>query len=167
MHDVKKESKFARFTQKFICIDPGLNGHTGYAIFNRGNNTPLNTGTVNQLRLKTNWNYEVLHIGNNLAQIGASCQEAFIEMPEFWSGSALSYASTAQGDLFKLAYLVGALAQALHNINVVTTLLHPREWKGNMKKEMIDRRIKFIINREYPNHISDAVGIGLFVQGLI
>jgi len=85
-------------------------------------------------------------------------------------GSEKGYASSQSGDLIKLCQLTGMLigALALNGIELNSlNLITPTEWKGQLPKEEVDRRIKRILKRKtkYPDHVSDAVGIGLFLQG--
>ena len=169
MHHVNKKRHFKIETESFIAIDPGLNGTTGYAIFHPSlYKKPVSDGIITKARKASeSWIVECQRIAYDIKLMAKPCDEAFIEMPEFWAGNAKSYTATAQGDLFKLAFLVGSITQELSSVLVDVTLLAPRQWKGQLKKEMVDRRIAYILHRKYPNHVSDAVGIGLYVLGLL
>lgn len=87
-----------------------------------------------------------------------------IEFPGLWSGSAVSQASASKGDLFILAFLVGAIANQLRAQSLF--FITPQQWKGQMSKDLCIRRI----NKHFPvysakNHEADAVGMALSVQG--
>ena len=98
----------------------------------------------------------------HLAQL--KTRHVVIEFPELWSGSAISHAAGIKGDLFKLTFLVGRYAEVCERTGATCTLVTPMEWKGQMPKEVIDKRILLAINRKFPDHVSDAVGIGLAIQ---
>lgn len=164
-------------TERLIAIDPGLFGHTGFAIWYRQrvkmsdikefklyDLTPQITGKVK--RTDFSWEADARHIAHHLRAYASRFEQAVIEMPEFWSGSAKSFTSTARGDLFKLSFLVGAIYYALSRIGVNVTLVSPRQWKGQLSKEMVNRRIQRILNNKehYPDHEADAVGIGLYAM---
>ena len=91
-----------------------------------------------------------------------------IELPEVWSDSEKSMASATKGDLIKLAVLCGRLEEATFEDNVTLTktlYISPQQWKGQLSKRVVDKRIKASLQAEYPDHVSDAVGMGLSMQG--
>ncbi len=90
-----------------------------------------------------------------------------IEFPELWSSSAASQASAGRGDLFKLTYLVGAFGEICRQVtNGRPVLISPAKWKGQLTKKAVHARIKRALGgTKYPEHIADAVGMGLAVQG--
>ena len=91
-----------------------------------------------------------------------------LEYPQLYSASAKSLGSSERGDLFILTYLIGGLAEQVR-LKCVNgpILVYPREWKGQMGKDVVDRRIKRALKKEYRDHESDAVGIGLAIQGVL
>lgn len=157
-------------TSLFGTIDPGMNGHTGFAVFNIKQDAPVNTGIIKAgCREKYLWDFSAYSIARDALTQLRKCQQVFIELPEFWGGSSTSYTSAAKGDLFKLTFLVGNIFHILTQNGILVTLFSPRKWKGQLKKEMVDDRIKRILNMKdvFPDHVSDAVGMGLFVKGLL
>lgn len=89
-----------------------------------------------------------------------------IESQELWGASADSYASGIRGDLFLLAYMTGAMAGACSSAGVTFRLLAPREWKGQMNKQTVKKRIARALDGEkFPNHAEDAVGMALSLLG--
>jgi hypothetical protein len=88
-----------------------------------------------------------------------------IEFQELWQ-NAVSYASASEGNLFKLTYLVGMIAQRIRSRwNLKVVLLSPSGWNGQMNKAAVRSRIVRALNEEYGNHVADAVGMGLSLQG--
>ena len=74
-------------------------------------------------------------------------------------------ASASRVDLFKLTILTGVLADVAYTDGAEVVLVKPGEWKGQLSKESAGRRIKRAFGKRWPNHVEDAVGIGLAVQG--
>lgn len=93
--------------------------------------------------------------------------EVWIEYPGFHK-SAGGQASATRGDVFKLMFLVGMLAD---RFEIRGTRFHPLEvnqWKGTLSKEAVAVRVGRILDcdpKRYGNHIMDSVGMGLFVKG--
>lgn len=88
-------------------------------------------------------------------------------MPEIWT-SGKSMASATRGDLFKLVYLIGQLS--IGNGEFIPFMIAPREWKGQLPKEEVIRRIKKLcpnVGSAIGNHEADAVGMGLALQGVL
>lgn len=91
-----------------------------------------------------------------------------IEFPELWSSSGLSQGSAAKGDLFKLTYLVGGFGRIVTSrTGKSPVLVSPAGWKGQLPKKVIDARIKLSLGEKYGSHESDAVGLGLCLQGAL
>ena len=165
MHAVKKRPDGTiAGVERWMTIDPGLNGHTGWAKWYGNIPTPYKTG-VTKAWTGEHWEQEARLTALEILTASNGVNAVFIEMPEFWAGSVKSYTSTAKGDLFKLSFLVGCISAALGTVPL--NLLTPRQWKGQLKKAMVDRRIFAAIGKEYPEHISDAVGMGLFLKGML
>jgi len=91
-----------------------------------------------------------------------------MEFPELWSSSGVSQGSAAKGDLFKLTYLIGGFGRIVSKrTGSSLILISPADWKGQLPKKVIDARIKLSLGEKYKNHESDAVGIGLCLQGAL
>ena len=74
--------------------------------------------------------------------------------------------AAASGDLFRLTYQVGVLADALDRVfERLPILLSPHEWKGQLDKKALAARIWRALETKYRDHEADAVGIGLHIQG--
>jgi len=152
-----------------LTVDPGIGG-TGLAAFKRG--VICKTELITPSSGCENWFEKCLDITNRFEDFVEvwNPEFAIIEFPGLWSGSATSQASAAKGDLFKLTMLIGMLVQTMQfyeggDRRDRISLVSPQQWKGQMSKAVVDRRIKRAINQEFPNHVGDAVGIGLALMG--
>jgi len=157
--------------QPTLFIDPGLGG-TGLAYFYPVTGMPLRTFArasgkgewLTRVFEQTEWYSYVL------CDLATLPTQIVIEYPKMFGGSASSYASVQRGDIGKLTMLCGALAQLSHTLNRRTpriTLVHPDVWKGQLPKNVVLRRIKAYWGLDCPDHIGDAVGMGLAAQGLL
>ena len=171
-----------------ICIDPGVGG-TGYAIFRvpkirkraEGKSTRMPIVATELPRMPMKWyrqrkgDYQNKWMAKvdwyswqlRLAVSNHNLSAAYIEYPELWGASAKSQASAQQGDLMKLVFLCGCYAQTLtYAWSVQSTLIFPREWKGQMPKVVVAKRVYRAIERRYEStHITEAVGMGIALQG--
>jgi hypothetical protein len=170
---------------RVATVDPGFNG-TGCALFKTLSpgviSYPDDTSLIKPIaeiraRPKSNPNYYeelVINIAGQFSLLLTQwdVRHVAIETPKLFGSSAVSHASAAGGDLFRLTYLVGWLACRGYNYTVEPTILFTaNEWKGEMGKEAVDRRICRAYERTYTkggmfkNHVSDAVGMGLALVG--
>ncbi len=80
-------------------------------------------------------------------------------------------ASASSGDIFKLTFLVGKFSRVCDDQhNCKFRPLEVNEWKGQMSKDLVSRRVANCLNIQpdaYGNHIMDSVGMGLFVKGVL
>ncbi len=92
-----------------------------------------------------------------------------IEFPTAWPGSAKSYTSIQRGDLFKLTYLVGMIAGVAQwkSPCLEIAFVTPARWKGQLDKLKVRKRIYRALRDDYPNHVEDAVGMGLSAAGVL
>jgi len=90
-----------------------------------------------------------------------------VEWPEFRGGSALGHAAAARDDVSKLAFLCGMIFGIHPNVIPVPV----SKWKGQLKKETVNKRIERSIGHhakngeQFSSHSWDAVGIGLWFLG--
>jgi hypothetical protein len=92
----------------------------------------------------------------------------YCELPCFFeSAGGLMVAS--QNDLVKLAFLVGIYGGVCATRGVPFTPVPVAEWKGQLPKAVVNRRIVKILGegacREFRQDIWDSVGIGLYAKG--
>lgn len=151
-----------------LTVDPGLEG-TGIALWTIGGcaTKPVRTD-VFKSRAKT-WMRRAAVIAAGFAnQIDEYVSDQIIiEFPVLWAGSKLSQTAASRGDLFKLAYLCGAFADRIAELDDINHLylVRPQDWKGQLSKAAVNARIKNFLGTSYPNHASDAVGMGLAAFG--
>jgi hypothetical protein len=159
-----------------ITIDPGYGG-TGVAYF-------LRTSTIRPRPPYRVWNLKGSK-GSHEGSIDTELLDAFtmlirtlspapyhavIELPNLWSGSAKSMASATSGKLFTLTALCGAYAALLWNCwHIDIQFVKPQEWKGQLPKEIVERRVlrawPAVRGKLITDHVADAVGMGLWLQG--
>lgn len=159
-----------------ITMDPGLEG-TGWAIFaglradGKPKSRPISSGVIRPKKIGS-WQQKANDVCCTFVGIVAACENPVIimEFPELWAtGKSFASASGAQGDLFKLAYLVGGLARTGHELAIFQpVLVSPRDWKGQLPKDVVMSRIRKVLGDiRLRDHEADAIGIGLAAQGLL
>lgn len=81
--------------------------------------------------------------------------------------SNASKAANAAGDLFTLSYLIGGYMGACHGCGIEDVrLVTAPQWKGQLTKAMTAQRVRLALKETFPSdHITDAVAIGLSLQG--
>lgn len=119
---------------------------------------------------KFGWQTKALRIAKDVADVLEEFEvtRVYCEFPElFQSAGGLMVA--ARGDLQKLTFIVGCFAQVCAERSIKFKTYYPMDWKGNLKKEIIETRLK----QRMPGlkkmgitlHGWDAVGIGLHAKG--
>ncbi len=159
-------------SEELMFVDPGSGG-TGWAIFKMPSEVtepirPLEFGALSSR--SGLWHDKFAEIAVAFADevlFEHGPDRVVHEWPELWAGSAKSQASTSDGDLFKLSALIGALELAVLQCDMEPSLFVTPRWKGQMDKKAVDERIARAIGCSYPNHVSDAVGMGLAVMGTL
>jgi hypothetical protein len=88
----------------------------------------------------------------------------FIEGVEFWSGSAVSMASAARGNLSLLAYIVGGI---LGTCRVpYTEIISPKDWKGQLSYKVLRAHLHNEFGIDTSNeHEASSIGMGLWILG--
>ncbi len=149
-----------------ITIDPGTSG-CGWARWDSLWNL-LDYGIfipatwkgkdINDLQL---WQYKAEQVSEEMVrQCGTKVTEIYIEYPSVFGGGV----AAQSGAVVKLACLVGMiLGKSPANLQ---WLIPVQEWKGQMSKAMVEKRVKRILpNCKATSHAIDAIGIGLYKQG--
>jgi Holliday junction resolvasome RuvABC endonuclease subunit len=147
-----------------ITIDPGFGG-TGYCIATPRN--ILDMGVIHPKKKYATVYDRMLDICNQIENVTQGCGEAYIEFPEVWSDSAKSLASNRKGDLLILSALIGAISRTIADQNIPVKWLTPRQWKGQLTKEVVIKRIEKTVPElkgKLKNHAADAVGMALHLQ---
>ena len=84
-----------------------------------------------------------------------------IEGVGLWEKSSRSLTSASRGDLFTVAYLVGAYTVVAQEFSIDVRIVNAPQWKGQLTKEGTAARVKRINGKTYKNdHITDAVAMG-------
>lgn len=93
---------------------------------------------------------------------------SYLEWPAFFE-SPTGQASARSESLVKLACAVGWVAAYLDVRDIDNTFVPVNQWKGQLTKPAVERRIKAILGadacKEFTSHDWDAVGIGLYAKG--
>jgi len=96
----------------------------------------------------------------------------FIEEPQYMQ-SGKGVAALHRGDLVHLSMAAGVFIGYLFTGLCMPVSIKPTQWKGNLPKDVINKRIKKIIGPEESKKLSngghdwDAVGIALHQKGLL
>lgn len=95
-------------------------------------------------------------------------QRVYVEYPKLFESDG-GKVSARSGSLVKLAFNVGMLVQCCWGENTSVKLVDVNEWKGQMSKELCQKRIlkhlPSLKRSQLSDHVWDAIGIGLHVQG--
>lgn len=103
--------------------------------------------------------------------IGGWPSECVVEWPEFRAGDAVGHAAASSDSLGVLYYMCGQHARLAHTCNCKMKYAPVSEWKGQLPKRVVAKRIARAIGAEAEDgtiietHAWDAVGIGLWAQG--
>jgi len=152
-----------------LTLDPGA-GNTGWAYWpslslDGDAQAPLE---FDVWKTRGTWLAKVIAQTRHLRDFVEEAPETqiVIEGTETWLTSSRTIAAATRGDVNKLAFLVGALyVVAERAADEPPRVVKPSEWKGQMGKGAVDARIKRRLGKRYPAHASDAVGLGLWLQG--
>ena len=155
------------FPDRLLSVDPGWD--TGWALWH-GDGHPV-TGTIREQRGK-----KVLALPERVgamvrefnALIGLTKPEVMVIEVLERHGGAAGNAAMDSGDLFMVAYLIGGYIYAAQRYDVNVIFRKRSEWGGQLSKEMVADRVFGATGSRYPNdHITDSVGIGLSVGGIL
>jgi len=146
----------------WMTVDPGLQG-TGYAVwrFYELKETGVITSKAKE------WWERAYSIAGTLYLRGSFSEIVYVEHMEYFGGSKNLAWKT--GDLQRTTYLEGCIAGRFNEANIVVPI-PVREWKGQLPKAVVIRRIQKELGKEVcedlgiVTHAWDAVGIGLWAQ---
>lgn len=145
-----------------ITIDPGLSG-TGYALWDDG--WKLIESGVRNAPKDYDWEskgFSIISDLEDIVEFNSEVRAGYIEFPAFF-GSAGGATVASSGALVKLAWFVGVVCARL---KFTVELVEVRDWKGQLPKEVVIKRIKRILPRvKAISHAWDAIGIGLYKRG--
>ena len=155
-----------------LSIDPGFGSGTGWALWENKDwkkcYPPIDFGVLKASGQGNEWVNRCLILGDAVSFImQRGVASVYCEFPALFN-SAGSHMATAQGDIFKLAFLVGVYANVAHQYRASFYPVEVAAWKGQMGKDVVAERIGKRLHEEpwsYPSHSNDAVGIGLYAKG--
>jgi len=153
----------------FITIDIGgrKDAGTACALFSRENKIPTMTKTF--FSSIASWdqrvNYICLTCKSFFKLIDRPCL-VFTEKPEFWETHKGMTAAKTES-LFKLIYIYGRLHEVLISLGYTPVGILAKEWKGQLPKKIMKNRVERITGKKYTEDEADAVGIGLYLKGLL
>ena len=171
--------KFKEPTNLYVTVDTGIN--IGCAVFSPGieanqifpTTTNLISINVGKYMLWSIRSQAILLSWKNLVrmQTDPNCflknkkLTFYLEKPQFFD-SHKGITTARSESLFKLIYMYSCTHYIARSMGFEVIEL-PVQWKGQMNKYMVDARIDRILGKKYPEHVSDAVGMGLFLKGLL
>jgi len=88
----------------------------------------------------------------------------YCERPTFME-SGRGHTSARRGDLVKLCLIAGGLYGVGISALCKWEWIDIAKWKGQLSKENVALRIKNILGKTFPDHATDAVGLGLYHFG--
>jgi len=158
------------FEQPLITIDVGVN--TGICLYSFDK-------IISTRLLKEDKVYKTMNIADRVNAMAddldnvlyhilpSEAKIALIEGVQVYGTSQKSMTSTLSGDTIFLSYLVGAYANVCKKHSAFTRIVLPRQWKGNMNKDVVKARIQRVTGTVYNEHIADAVGMMLSLRGML
>ena len=173
-----------------VTVDPGIQT-MGWCVWsgwlNRGSalcGPPIHAGQVKRIKTKrgASNNADLVKLLMEKLQEGtygiADIVEVVVEEPAYFGGLA-GQSAAVRGDLTGLALCVGAVAQWAWWMDAKLTLAPVGQWKGNMSKQVVEKRIikhftrlkefkpLIAVMSEDRGHDWDACGIGLWRRGVL
>lgn len=156
---------------KVMTIDPGWNTGIGKWL---GNSLIPDTDIIiapNVDNALQKMYYSTNKFGEHLRRFKPRL--VMLEGTSFWADSLKSRASFSRGDAINLTYLIGNYIRECHSQNIKVQVILAQDWKGQMTDEMVKRRVDRRIAMDYKKiyggfwpHVTDAVGIGLWMIGV-
>ena len=163
-------------SKTIIAIDPGLAG-TGIAIFEGNTLQYCKSFSVNKTgkTIVERCEEYCCKIDDVIYNGGILYSEdivIYIEDP-CYMGSGKGIVCAESGGLVKLVFYVGYISKHLISSGYRIKPISIQNWKGNLSKEIIKKRIKNVLsidvckNKKVSGHSWDAVGIAMYKLGLI
>lgn len=154
----------------FITIDPGSAG-TGIAFFMRGRIPPVIAYSILADEKQIDWMKQCDLILDKTKMHLLSMSEGtklpvFIEEPQFFS-SYKGVTAAKDGSLAKLIFFFGRVWGICETLKLVPYAVGIQQWKGQLSKQQVIKRIEKKIGFTYDSHAADAVGIGLYMRGIL
>lgn len=158
-------------TPTIVTIDPGV--EIGWAVWSREHWTtkraPIATGVIT--RRAPQWGLALKKAVRALFKELDNfwIVDSFMEWPAFFESSKGQVTARSEA-LVKLSCGVGWIAGYLDVRDIDNKFIPVNQWKGQLTKPAVERRIKRILGADackgFTSHDWDAVGLGLYAQGL-
>lgn len=96
-------------------------------------------------------------------------QHVILEVPEYWGADG--FVARESGSIAKMMFLCGGLYCRLIDLGIEMRLVSPRQWKGQLPKNVVRNRLErvFVPNyytktewKDLDHNVMDAVAIGHF-----
>lgn len=157
----------------FLTVDPG--DKTGWALFDDRYKRPRETGEikvtptmVRELKIEEKLKHQWAQFDNLIGYTNKDLDHVYIEGTRVYGGSQISMISAVRGDLINLTLMIGGYAAICNEHNVPFSIITASKWKGQLTKEATAAQVLHVTGEKYASeHITDAVGIGLHVLGLL
>lgn len=157
---------------KILSFDPGFSG-TGWAAWSvadwKKTVPPLKNGVIHPPHrgcLEDRGESLFKMVDELLTEFVPT--RTIIEWPQFFAFSGKGQTTASSGSLGDLYLAASIIACCSWKHRSPTTFLTPTEWKGQLTKDQIDFRVRSTIGgHDYKNHALDAIGLGLFVKGVL
>lgn len=155
----------------FLSVDPGWN--TGLAYWQGDNKLPwvdiiTEPGKNKKLKLEEDrieWMFQKFEA--KIKALPPVYDKCFIEGSELWTSSPVSMAAAARGDTFGLAYIIGGYMFTCMKYRLGVEIINPKKWKAQLNRLKLTYRLNTLLGVEYKEHIREAVGLGLWVKGVL
>jgi hypothetical protein len=165
-------------THFVLTVDPGV-VTAGWALWTSERTLPgdlLRAGSVvmtrDQKAALPEWARQAAHVAQSVAFALRTEWESvcclYCETPSVFTGSARGLA--AAEDVVRVSFACGMLAQRVMRNGGRFVAVPVRDWKGQLPKVVCHRRVKKILGQTcagLDQHSLDAVGIGLYLKGLL
>jgi len=156
---------------KILAVDVGLN--TGLAYFTSKKDLKPEVYLLRVIKITVTHEDKITKLSESFYNFIRHIRKEYrgldlvlIEGVEFYGNSLKSVTATRRGDLFFLAYLVGAYCNVCVQHDLKFKIQTFNQWGGQMTAEVINNRVKRAIGKTYKTqHENDAVAMGLSYYG--
>lgn len=148
-------------------IDPGLGG-TGVAIWQYDKFRDAASPNPMLTKSLTDKHYEGYYRKLQQIFLEYGVKAILIENQAFMTGSVVGNASAKTGSVVKLAHFTGMVMGLCMQYGINHYLVDVSAWKGQLPKKVTwDRMRAAGYTGDAKSHAMDAVGIGMWAQGLL
>lgn len=145
---------------RFLCVDPSVR-NVGHAIFAKDEKSAFlcSFGVFHPKSI--DWRARALEVRDFVRETarGAGVSEIYVEEPHHYDGGKGTVARNS-GSILKLMLVVGAVLGGCSDSETNVTLISVQTWKGNLPKEITQKRVLRAWGVSGDHNAIDAVGIG-------